>query len=106
MEGLFSNQNPKNLEPLKGKYTLVITGTTFEKDSDIDVQFVFFGTVYGLAGTDMNRRDLMIPLLWGTPVALLFGLVGSLGTLILTMIIAAIGAWYGGWVDGLIQTSY
>jgi ABC-type dipeptide/oligopeptide/nickel transport systems, permease components len=103
MEGLFSNQNPKNLEPAKGKYTLVISGTTFEKDSDIDVQFVFFGTVYGAAGTDMNRRDLMIPLLWGTPVALLFGLVGSLGTLILTMIIAAIGAWYGGWVDGLIQ---
>jgi peptide/nickel transport system permease protein len=103
MEGLFSDPTQKTHTPLKGKYTLVITGTTFEKDSDINVQFVFFGTVYGAAGTDMNRRDLMIPLLWGTPVALLFGLIGSLGTLILTMIIAAIGAWYGGWVDGLIQ---
>jgi peptide/nickel transport system permease protein len=51
----------------------------------------------------MNRRDLMIPILWGTPIALAFGLVGSLCTLLLTMIIAAIGSWYGGWVDSLIQ---
>jgi peptide/nickel transport system permease protein len=49
------------------------------------------------------RRDLMLPLLWGVPVALAFGLLASMGTSILTMIIAAIGAWYGGWVDELIQ---
>jgi peptide/nickel transport system permease protein len=103
MEGLFSDPKNKTLTPLKGEYQLVMTGTTFEKDSDINVQFVFFGTVYGIAGTDMYRRDLIIPLLWGTPIALAFGLIGSLATLLLTMIIAAIGAWYGGWVDGLIQ---
>jgi peptide/nickel transport system permease protein len=103
MQGLFSDPKQKTLTPLKGNYQITITGTTFEKDSDINVQFVFFGTVYGLAGTDMNRRDLTISLMWGTPIALAFGLIGSLGTLLLTMIIAAIGAWYGGWVDGLIQ---
>jgi peptide/nickel transport system permease protein len=103
MQGLFSDPKQKTLTPLKGNYQITVTGTTFEKDSDINVQFVFFGTVYGLAGTDMNRRDLTISLMWGTPIALAFGLIGSLGTLILTMIIAAIGAWYGGWVDGLIQ---
>jgi peptide/nickel transport system permease protein len=103
MQGLFSDPKQKTLTPLKGNYQITVTGTTFEKDSDINVQFVFFGTVYGLAGTDMNRRDLTISLMWGTPIALAFGLIGSLGTLLLTMIIAAIGAWYGGWVDGLIQ---
>jgi len=36
-------------------------------------------------------------------VALAFGLLAALGTSVLTMVFAAIGAWYGGWVDGLIQ---
>jgi peptide/nickel transport system permease protein len=94
---------PDGDEPLKGKYTLLITGTTFEPDSNMDVEFVSHGQVFGLAGTDHARRDLMLPLLWGVPVALAFGLIASMGTSILTMIIAAVGAWYTGWVDELIQ---
>ena len=88
---------------LKGKYQLLITGTTFEPDSTMDAEFVFHGQVFGLAGTDQARRDLTLPLLWGVPVALAFGLIASVGTSILTMIIAAVGAWYAGWVDELIQ---
>ncbi len=42
-------------------------------------------------------------LLWGTPIALAFGLLAALGTTFTTMIIAAIGVWFGGWVDELIQ---
>jgi len=101
MQALF--QDPKTGQILKGTYEVQITGTTFEKGSDINAEFVFQGSVYGLAGTDQERRDLTIPLLWGAPVALIFGLVASLGTLVLTMIIAAVGTWYGGWVDELIQ---
>jgi peptide/nickel transport system permease protein len=89
--------------PLKGQYQLLVTGTAFEPGSDINVEFVSHGQVYGLAGTDQSRRDLVVPLLWGAPVALAFGLLASLGTLVLTMIIAAIGTWYGGWVDEIIQ---
>lgn len=98
---LFSD--PETGELLKGQYQLQISGTTFEPGSDIDVEFVFHGQVYGLAGTDQSRRDLVVPLLWGAPVALAFGLIASLGTLVLTMVIAAIGTWYGGWLDELIQ---
>jgi peptide/nickel transport system permease protein len=98
---LFSD--PENGSPLQGQYQLLITGTTFEPDSTIQAEFVFHGQVYGLAGTDHARRDLIIPLLWGAPVALTFGLVASLGSSLLTMIIAAIGTWYAGWVDELIQ---
>jgi peptide/nickel transport system permease protein len=98
---LFSD--PKTNKLIKGKYQLLITGATFEPESDINVEFVFHGQVYGLAGTDQARRDLVVPLLWGAPVALAFGLIASLGTSVLTMVIAAVGTWYGGWVDELIQ---
>jgi peptide/nickel transport system permease protein len=94
---------PDSDVPIKGQYQLLVTGTAFEPDSDIDVEFVSHGQVFGLAGTDQSRRDLVVPLLWGAPVALAFGLLASLGTLVLTMVIAAVGTWYGGWVDELIQ---
>ena len=98
---LFSD--PKTGDLVRGKYQLLITGATFEPDSDINVEFVSHGQVYGLAGTDQARRDLVVPLLWGAPVALAFGLIASLGTSVLTMVIAAVGTWYGGWIDELIQ---
>ncbi len=94
---------PETEQPLKGTYKLIITGSTFETDSTIDAEFVFHGQVFGWAGTDHARRDLMLPLLWGVPVALAFGLLAAIGTSVLTMIIAAVGTWYGGWVDELIQ---
>ena len=94
---------PKETTPLKGKYQLLVTGATFESGSDIDLEFVFHGQVFGLAGTDHARRDLVVPLLWGAPVALAFGLIASLGTALLTLLISAVGSWYGGWVDELIQ---
>ena len=95
--------DPKTKKVMKGKYQLQIVGITFEQGSDINAQFIVQGQVYGLAGTDQYRRDLMVALLWGAPVALAFGLLASIGTLFTTMIIAAIGTWYGGWVDALIQ---
>ena len=101
MQALFND--PKTNKILKGKYQVQIIGVTFEKGSDIDAQFIFQGQVYGLAGTDQYRRDLMVALLWGTPVALAFGLLASVGTLVATLIISAIGTWYGGLVDALIQ---
>jgi peptide/nickel transport system permease protein len=98
---LFSD--PETGDLIRGTYQLLITGATFEPDSDINVEFVFHGQVFGLAGTDHARRDLVVPLLWGAPVALAFGLLASLGTSVLTMVIAAVGTWYGSWVDELIQ---
>jgi len=94
---------PAALTPLKGRYELRISGLTFEEGSDLEAEFVLYGQVHGLAGTDHRRRDLMVALLWGTPIALAFGLLASLGTTVTTMVISAVGAWFGGWVDGLIQ---
>lgn len=103
MQGLFADPNSETPVPLKGTYQLVVNGISFEPGSTIEAEFVLYGQVYGLAGTDYLRRDLMVPMLYGVPVALAFGLLAALGTSILTMLIAAIGTWYGGWVDELIQ---
>lgn len=88
---------------LPGTYQLLITVTTFEKNSDIQADLYLFGQVYGLAGTDYYRRDLIVPLLWGMPFALIIGLLGSVSTALISMLAAAAGAWYGGWVDNLVQ---
>lgn len=101
--GLFATSDQENPKPVKGDYQLVIEAVTFEKESTLTAELVVYGEVFGLAGTDNLRRDLLLPLQWGIPVALAFGLLAALGTTILTMTIAAIGTWYGGWVDSLIQ---
>ncbi len=101
-QGLFADPANPNV-PLKGTYNLHISTIAFEPDSKFDAEFIMYGRVYGLAGTDYLRRDLMVALLWGMPVALAFGLLAALGTTLTTMIIAAVGTWYGGWVDDLIQ---
>lgn len=103
MQGLFSTEKSPNPAVLQGRYTVLVTIFTFEPDSTVDAELVLHGTLAGWAGTDHLRRDLSIALLWGTPIALAFGLLAALGTTLVTMIISAMGAWYGGWVDELIQ---
>jgi peptide/nickel transport system permease protein len=102
--GLFTaDLAAKSPAVLKGPYELRVSVVSFEPDTEVDAELVIFGQVYGLAGTDHLRRDLSIALLWGTPIALAFGLLAALGTTVLTIVIAAFGVWYGGWVDELIQ---
>ena len=101
--GLFSRPFASPLQPVKGTHRVGIQAMLFEPDSNIDVRLIVYGEVHGFAGTDSRRRDITIALLWGTPIALAFGLLAAVGTSITTMIIAAIGVWYGKWVDTLIQ---
>lgn len=103
MKGLFTVPKSDPLQINKGVYTLKVTATTFEEGNDVRVEFVNHGLVFGLFGTDFMRRDLTTAILWGAPIALAFGLLAAAGTSILSMLIAAVGAWFGGWVDELIQ---
>jgi peptide/nickel transport system permease protein len=91
------------VKPLKGKYKLTLEGTLYGEDSDVDGKIIVYGKVHGLAGTDHLRRDLMIALLWGTPIALAFGLIASLTISLLQLIIATISGYYGGIVDSVLQ---
>ena len=101
--GLFTDPSAPDPVPLRGRYELIIDGLLFEKDADLDAKLVVYGKVYGVAGTDHRRRDITVALLWGTPIALVFGLLAAVGSTVSTLIIAAIGVWFGGRVDAVIQ---
>ena len=103
IRGLFDDPSQEGLQVLKGTYRLEATALLFEPESDLDLTFVSYGEVHGIAGTDHRRRDLSVALLWGTPIAMAFGLLAAMLTTVTTMSIAAIGVWYGGWVDAIIQ---
>lgn len=103
MHALFANPEEGSVDPLTGTYELRVRGMTFEEGADLNAELVVLGKVYGLAGSDDQRRDLIIPLLWGMPVALALGFLGALCASLITVIIAAVSAWYGGWVDILVQ---
>lgn len=92
-----------NPVPQKGTYTVRIIGLLFEEESDFEVKLVNYGAVHGIAGTDHLRRDISVALLWGTPIAMAFGLVAAIATTVANMSIAALSVWYGGWVDAIIQ---
>jgi peptide/nickel transport system permease protein len=102
-QGLFADPASEDPVAVKGTYTLQFAGLVFEDDADVDAELVIYGQVHGLTGTDHRRRDLMVALLWGTPIALSFGLLAAVGTSVLTMVIAGVGVWFGGWVDEVIQ---
>lgn len=90
-------------EVLKGRYVLRVKVIAFDQADDVDARFIAFGKVYGLAGTDYRRRDLLIGLLWGAPVALAFGVSAALITVFANIIIGGAGAYFGGRWDEFIQ---
>jgi peptide/nickel transport system permease protein len=100
-KGLFAEYS---LDPrvLKGRYGIRFEAT-LEKNDVLNAEVVIYGSVYGLAGTDHLRRPLLIGLLWGTPIAMSFGLTSAILTTVLSLIIGTISGWYGGKIDLVIQ---
>lgn len=87
-----------------GTYTLRIEVVTFEEEGfSMDGRLVVYGRVHGIAGTDDQRRDLWLALLWGAPIALMYGVLATIGTTIVGFVLAAIGSWFGGAVDSAVQ---
>ena len=83
-------------EPMKGRYELIMLADMPESDSLNTASLTVYGRVYGLAGTDHLRRDLMLPILWGAPIALLFGIFAAVGAQVSTFVLAGIGTWFAG----------
>ncbi|RPI84198.1 MAG: ABC transporter permease subunit [Chloroflexi bacterium] len=101
--GLFSAPGVESNKIVKGTYQLEVKAFTFEPDTTVDVEIILYGQVHGWLGTDPSRRDPMLALMWGTVFTLAFGLAGAVGTSILSVLLAAVGVWFSGWVDGIIQ---
>ncbi|MFC2078091.1 ABC transporter permease [Candidatus Bipolaricaulota bacterium] len=105
--GLFADpetrERERGPEALQGRYALRVEALAFEEGFSMTGRLIVYGGVYGIAGTDDERRDLAIGLLWGTPIALMFGLLATIGTTVLGFIIAAVGSWFGGWVGAAVQ---
>ncbi|MEE9173601.1 MAG: ABC transporter permease [Thermoplasmata archaeon] len=95
--------NTTSAAVLRGRYTLQLEAFAFDADDDVDSMFLAHGNIFGLVGTDQNRRDLFIGLLWGAPVALAFGTVAALLTVFSQVLLGALGAFYGGRWDEFIQ---
>lgn len=102
LEGLFMSWTGQE-EIVQGEYALIVEAYFFEPDAELDIEFVMRGQVFGLLGTDNQRRDILIEMLWGLPIVLTFGILGAILSNFLSMLIAAVSAWYGGWLDNLIQ---
>jgi len=95
--------NFRSANLLKGRYELVVRYTGFTQFDDVEGRFILYGTVFGLVGTDDQRRDLLTGLLWGAPVALLFGVVAAVVVVFVQTLLGALSGWYGGAIDTLVQ---
>lgn len=95
--------DPRKAEVLQGRYSLKVEMVGFSKYDDVDAKLVVYGKVYGLAGTDSFRRDLLVGMLWGAPIALAFGGVAAVATVYVQAFLGALSAWYGRKADEIIQ---
>jgi peptide/nickel transport system permease protein len=95
--------DPTTAQVLKGTYTIRFVVNGFSSIDDANARAVIYGTVFGLVGTDDQRHDLTVALLWGAPVALAFGLVGALASVLIQTLLGAISGWYGGVIDEFVQ---
>jgi len=94
----------RNPKPLNGMYQLVMTAYLSSSKDTIGAPYVVVpGRVSGLLGTDEAKRDLWSGVVVGTKWALVIGLLTSFISVVVGVIYGVVCAYYGGWVDSLMQ---
>ncbi|MCU0570465.1 MAG: ABC transporter permease [Oculatellaceae cyanobacterium Prado106] len=61
------------------------------------------GARFNLLGTDEQARDQFSRLMYGGRISLSIGLVGSIITFPLGMLVGGISGYFGGWIDGTLM---
>jgi peptide/nickel transport system permease protein len=61
----------------------------------IDSKLILGGKAFGIMGTDELRRDLIVGLLWGTPLALLIGISVAVGSVVVGLIYGVYSGFKG-----------
>ncbi len=98
-ESIVFSETQSNM-PLKGQYTFVVS--VYGNKPDITLHnstLIIDGKVFGVMGTDELRRDLIVGLLWGTPLALFIGLAVAMGSVIAGMVYGVYAGYRGKLTD-------
>jgi peptide/nickel transport system permease protein len=81
---------------LKGNYLFLVNlYDVNEHTKIINSKLILGGKVFGIMGTDELRRDIMIGLLWGTPLALFIGIAVAVGSVMMGLIYGVYAAFKG-----------
>lgn len=93
----------ENPESLKGTYTLNVWASGSTELNEESTRVIFSGRKYGLMGTDSSGRDIALGWVWGARWALIIGGIISITTVCLALLYGMTSAYYGGWVDEIMQ---
>ena len=81
---------------LKGNYLFLVNLYGIEDYAKIiDSKLILGGKAFGIMGTDELRRDLIVGLLWGTPLALLIGISVAVGSVVVGLIYGVYSGFKG-----------
>ena len=86
----------KDGQVLKGGY--VFLANVYGVDEQVEIfnsKLILGGKAFGLMGTDELRRDLMVGLLWGTPLALFIGIAVAVGSVVVGLIYGVYAGFKG-----------
>ena len=86
----------ENGHVLKGNYLFLVNlYDTKNHVKIIDSKLILGGKAFGIMGTDELRRDLIVGLLWGTPLALLIGISVAVGSVVVGLIYGVYAGFKG-----------
>ncbi len=93
--------NPKTL---KGTYKIEFKSATQGKKLELEkLEFLMSATAYGLLGTDDVGRDLFKGLVWGTPIALMIGVLTSVISVVVGLFYGVTSGYIGGFTDEIMM---
>ncbi len=89
---------------LKGNYLFLVNIYGVDEQVNIiDSKLILGGKAYGMMGTDELRRDLVVGLLWGTPLALFIGISVAVGSVISGLIYGVYSGFKGKKTDEVMM---
>ena len=87
-------------ETLKGDYIFLVNLYGINDDLQIlDSKLIVGGKAFGIMGTDELRRDLVVGLVWGTPLALFIGIAVAVGSVIMGLLYGVYAGYKGKFTD-------
>ena len=97
----------KNFKALKGIYKFEVTAVFSEDNSVFEEPYmVLVGSMSGIMGTDNMKRDIFSGLVSGLKWALFIGIATSFISVIIGVMYGIVSAYFGGFVDNVMQFIY